>query len=119
MDVEFLAAGGLLERGLWPASDEPPSVAWMLHGTARGPKLERLMEGYHFLRRVEARNRWMTGRGDESLQLNTENIDVLAELVEPGLSPAQLTTRIEDVRSTIRTGYAAVVAAGTIDALCS
>ena len=62
MDLEFLAAGGLLECGLQPTSDDLPSIAWMLRATTSGPAVERLLEDYHFLRRVEARNRWVAGR---------------------------------------------------------
>ncbi len=117
MDVEFLAVGGLLECGVSAGRDELPSIAWMLRATAGGPTVERLLEGYRFLRRVEACNRWVAGRAEESLKLNSESIDVLAELVEPGLTPDTLAIRLADVRRSVRSSFGAVVAAGTIRAL--
>ncbi len=117
MDVEFLAVGGLLECGVSAGRDELPSIPGLLRATVSGPKVERLLEGYRFLRRVEACNRWVAGRAEESLKLNSENIDVVAELVEPGLTPNALAMRLADVRQTVRSSYDAVIAAGTIRAL--
>ncbi len=117
MDVEFLASGGLLECGVAMAPGEPPTIAWMLRASADGPTVDHLLEGYYFLRRVEACNRWVAGRAEESLRLDGESIDVLAELVEPGLTPNALAMRLADVRQTVRSSYDAVIAAGTIRAL--
>ncbi len=69
------------------------------------------------MRRVEACNRWVAGRAEESLRLDGESIDVLAELVEPGLTPNALAMRLADVRQAVRSSYDAVIAAGTIRAL--
>ena len=117
MDVEFLASGGLLECGVSMAPGELPTIAWMLRAAADGPSVDHLLEGYSFLRRVEACNRWVAGRAEESLKLNSENIDVVAELVEPGLTPDALAMRLADVRQTVRSSYDRVIAAGTIRAL--
>jgi len=117
MDVEFLASGGLLECGMSMAPGELPTIAWMLRATADGPTVDHLLEGYYFLRRVEACNRWIAGRAEESLRLDGESIDVLAELVEPGLTPNALAMRLADVRQAVRSSYDAVLAAGTIHAL--
>ncbi len=117
MDVEFLASGGLLECGVAMAPGELPTIAWMLRASADGPTVDHLLEGYCFLRRVEACNRWVAGRAEESLRLDGESIDVLAELVEPGLTPNALAMRLADVRQAVRSSYDAVIAAGTIRAL--
>ncbi len=95
----------------------PRVVQNLLRAAADGPSVDHLLEGYSFLRGVEACNRWVAGRAEESLKLNSENIDVVAELVEPGLTPDALAMRLADVRQTVRSSYDAVIAAGTIRAL--
>ena len=119
MDVDFLAAGGLLERRVRPTSGALPSIPWMLTAIADGPGMEQLLEDYRFLRRVMARTRWVAGRAEDTLKLDGENIDAIAELVEPGLSPEALAGRLAAARSAIRSSYERVIAAGTIGALRS
>jgi glutamate-ammonia-ligase adenylyltransferase len=116
MDVEFLASGGLLERGLQldPAS---LTTAAILRKTASGPRIEELLAAFRFLRQVESRARWVAGRAVEIVQLGKEGSDVIAELVEPGLSEAALEERITASRREIRAAYDAVIKADTIEAL--
>lgn len=117
MDVEFLATGSMLERGEPLPGDTLPSIPAMLRAAIHGPRLERRLESYAFLRRVEACARWVIGRPVESLPLSGETLAVIAELVEPGSSPEQLLARIGDARAGNRRDYEAVIAAGTITAL--
>jgi hypothetical protein len=114
MDVDFLAGGGLLERGAgsFPAL---PSVPALLRACAGGPRVEALLDAYHTLRVAEARARWLAGRGVEVLEMGSAH--VVAELVFPGLDAAGLAARIEAARRRIRTDFDAVVKAGTLDAL--
>ncbi|HVH17013.1 MAG TPA: hypothetical protein VNF72_01825 [Myxococcota bacterium] len=114
MDVDFLAGGGLLERG---AAKLPPlpGVPALLHACARGAQVEALLGDYHTLRAVEARARWLAGRGVDVL--DAQAIGPVAELVEPGLDAAGLSARLDAARRRIRAGFDAVVKAGTIEAL--
>jgi glutamate-ammonia-ligase adenylyltransferase len=116
MDVDFLAGGALLERGNgeFPAY---PSVASMLRTAAEGPGVERLLSHQRMLRIVEARARWVAGRGCETLSRAGEVLPVVAELVEPGLSGPALLERIAESRQHIGDAYDAVVEAGSISAL--
>ena len=113
MDVDFCAGGGVLERGARPYP-ALPSVAAMLEAAA-GPKAPAaLLADYAWLRRVEARARWVSGRGLEELP---DELGAVAELVEPGLGPEGLRERVRDARARIREVYARVVAAESIGAL--
>lgn len=116
MDVDFLAGGALLERG---DADLPalPSVPDMLRAAVRGPRVESLLDDYHQLRRLEARTRWCAGRAVEALDADEALRAVVAELVEPGLTPAQLLARTEAVRARVRAAWHAVTGAGSIQAL--
>jgi glutamate-ammonia-ligase adenylyltransferase len=114
MDVDFLAGGGLLERGA-RAVPALPSVAAMLRACAGGPRVEAILDAYRSLRITEARARWLAGRGVEVLEL--AGATVVAELVEPGLDAAGLAARIDAARRNIREAFDAVVKAGTLDAL--
>ena len=84
MDVDFLAGGGLLERGTL-TFPEFPSVPAMLRACASGPKVRVLLEDYRFLRVIEARARWVAGRGVETFAPDHAGT-LIAELVEPGLT---------------------------------
>jgi [glutamine synthetase] adenylyltransferase / [glutamine synthetase]-adenylyl-L-tyrosine phosphorylase len=116
MDVDFLAGGGLLERGSerFPTF---PSVAAMLRACTSGPRVERLLEDYRLLRIVEARVRWVTGRGVEELDTRGETPALVADLVEPGLGPEALLERIAAARRRIREAWELVVGHGSIGAL--
>ena len=82
---------------------------------ARGAQVEALLGDYHTLRAVEARARWLAGRGVDVL--DAQAIGPVAELVEPGLDAAGLAGRLDAARTRIRAGFDAVVKAGTIEAL--
>lgn len=114
MDVDFLAGGGLLERGTerFPGV---PSVPAMLRACAGGPRIDALLDDYELLRRVEARMRWIAGRGVEVLA--DPAAAVVAELVTPGEGVDTLRRLIGDARERIRAAFAAVVDAGSLDAL--
>jgi len=113
MDVDFCAGGGLLERGATPYPD-PPGVPAMLEAAAGPEAAAGLLADYALLRRVEARARWVAGRGLEELPAELE---VIAELVEAGLTGAGLRKRVAELRTRIREAYDRVIAAGTIAAL--
>ncbi len=118
MDVEFLASGGCLERHAHPCPNLP-SVPAVLRELVSGPRLEEVLNAYHLLRLVEARARWLAERPVESVKLTGERGDLLAELVEPGLSGNELTRRLAEARDTIHSAYQAVVTTGTIDAIAA
>ena len=79
MDVDFLAGGGLLERG---ARDFPafPSVAAMLACTLPEERTRALLADYGALRVVEARARWVAGRPVEEIPAAGEGLVAIAEL---------------------------------------
>jgi len=118
MDVDFLAGGGLLERGADELPDLP-SVPAMLRACAKGPQVESLIDDYQLLRVVEARMRWLAGRPIEILETDEATLPVVAELVEPGLVATTLLDRIEAARTRIRTTYDTVVGAGSLDAIAA
>jgi glutamate-ammonia-ligase adenylyltransferase len=117
MDVEFLATGGLLECGARPEALPLPAIPAMLEACAPGRSVARLAQDYAFLRRVEARARFVAGRAVEELRREGETIAVVAELVEPGLAPAKLAERLGAARTAIRACYERAIAAGSIRAL--
>jgi glutamate-ammonia-ligase adenylyltransferase len=116
MDVDFLAGGGLLERG---ARQFPvyPSVAAMLACTLPEERTQRLRADYAALRVLESRARWVTGRAVEELPAEGEALAAVAELYEPGLTPSQLLDRVRAIRGRIRAAWQAVIHAGSIEAL--
>jgi glutamate-ammonia-ligase adenylyltransferase len=116
MDVDFLAQGGLLERRS-AAFPELPSIPALLRAAVGGPRVEALARDYTWLRLVEARARWLAGRGVEAVELAPPGGSVVAELVEPGLRAEELRSRIAAARSRIAAAFDEVVAAGSIDAL--
>lgn len=115
MDVDFLAGGGLLERGT-DDFPEAPSVPAMLRACVAGTRVEALLSDYQLLRIVEARVRWVAGRGVESLSPD-DPTTLIAELVEPGLAGQELIGRIGDARGRIRALYDAVITQGSLAAL--
>jgi glutamate-ammonia-ligase adenylyltransferase len=115
MDVDFLAGGGLLERGT-PEFPAFPSVAAMLACTV-GERAGALLADYEKLRVVEARARAVAGRAVEELPAQGEAAALVAELVEPGLSVRELLAQVAALRGRVRAAYARVVAAQSIGAL--
>jgi glutamate-ammonia-ligase adenylyltransferase len=116
MDVDFLAGGAVLERGV-RAFPTLPSVTAMLRAVVQGQRVDQLLADYHLLRVTEARARWVAGRAVEDLRTADGELAVIAELVEPGLASEELLARIDAARRRNREGYAAVIAARSIDAL--
>jgi hypothetical protein len=113
MDVDFLAGGGLLERGA-PRFPELPSVRAMWSAALGASVQPALLGDYQLLRRVEACARWVAGRAVEQLPAD---LAAAAELVEPGLTGDALRERVAAARLRIRAAYDRVVAQGTIGAL--
>ncbi len=116
MDMDFLAEGGVLERGR-SGLPEVPSIEALLRHAVQGPRVEGLLEGYRFLRRVEARARWHAGRPVEAVRRDGGALSVVAELVEPGLGASALLERVRRERERIREAFQAVVAARSIAVL--
>jgi glutamate-ammonia-ligase adenylyltransferase len=116
MDVDFLAGGGLIERGTdaYPAL---PSVRAMLRACVEGDRVDALLRDYRLLRIVEARARWIAGRAVEVLEANGDALPLIAELVEPGLTAAALLERIRQARRRTRADFDEVVLANSIAAL--
>ena len=119
MEVEFLASGGILERGTAPEGESLPSVPALLRRVSSGVRSEALLAQYAFLRRVEGCARLISGRAVESVETEGDDALVLAEIVEPGTPAAALAGRIEDARTAIRRSYEAVIESGGIAALSS
>ncbi len=116
MDVDFLAAGGVLERrpDRFPGV---PSVPAMFDAIDDGPSIARLLEDYALLRLVESRARWIAGRSVEDARIAGDELALLAELVDAQIEPARLVERIARAQERIRTAFEAVVASDTISAL--
>ena len=116
MDVDFLAAGGLLER---PPHDFPafPSVPAMLGAAVAGPRTQALLADYGFLRLLEARARWCAGRAVETLEPDAEQRGRVAALIAGDLDAAALEARVGELRRRVRSAWDAVVEADSIAAL--
>lgn len=112
MDVDFVAGGGILERGARPYPD-PPSVAAMLAAAGGADLGAALLADYHWLRRVEACARWAAGRSVERLP---RELATVAELLQPGQGPAALREQVVAVRARIRAVYDRVIAQESIAA---
>jgi glutamate-ammonia-ligase adenylyltransferase len=117
MDVEFLAAGALLESSGTPGEPDWPSVPDMLRHVVRGTRVERLLEGYRFLRLVEARVRWLAGRPVDHFSTAGDVPRLVADLLEPELGPEGLLRRLAEIREATRAAYDEAVGAGSIRAL--
>jgi glutamate-ammonia-ligase adenylyltransferase len=117
MDVEFLAAGALLERGLQLGGSSLPAVPAMLRAAVQGPAVEALLLDYAFLRRVEACARWLAGRAVESIAKTGEPAEWLADLVAPGQPAQRVTLRLAAARERIAQAFERVCAKQTVDAL--
>jgi glutamate-ammonia-ligase adenylyltransferase len=119
MDVDFLAAGAWLERGAHARPPALPSNPALLRAVVEGEGLERLLRAYQFLRLVEARLRWVSGRGVETLDPGSDALPIVAELTDPDLAPETLLLRIHQQRGIIREAFERVVRARTIEALAA
>jgi len=116
MDVDFLAGGGMLERGTPPVPRLASSEA-LLRGSVRGARVDALIDDYAALRRVEARTRLWCGRPVESLDADPDTLAGVAELIEPGLGAGALVERMAALRQRIRAAWNDVIASGGIAAL--
>jgi glutamate-ammonia-ligase adenylyltransferase len=117
MEVDFLAAGALLERRTAPAPGQLPSVPVMLGATLPAAGAADLSEAYAELRLIEACTRWVAGRGVETLRLASESAPLVAELLEPGCDVETLAQRVRDARRRVRRAYERVLDAGTVGVL--
>lgn len=115
MDVDFLAAGGQLERH--PAGDVPPAVPEMLRSVVSGAEVDRLLEGYALLRALEARSRLVAGRATEAVDADPQMLLVVSELLETGLPPSRLLERTSAARRVILAAVEAVLQSGSIAVL--
>jgi glutamate-ammonia-ligase adenylyltransferase len=117
MDVEFLAEGAVLELGFPRDAVAIPSIPALLRALAGADAAAETLRHYAFLRRVESRMRWCTGRAVERLAPDDARLPDVAELVEPGLGADALVARIAAARAAVRRAFDAVIAAGTVRAL--
>jgi glutamine synthetase adenylyltransferase len=91
-----------------------PSVPALLRQVVKGPRVERLLESYRFLRRVEARARWLAGRAIDSLRVDHPQIPLLAELVDPGAGVEAVIERLREELRVARAAFCAVLEGGSI-----
>jgi hypothetical protein len=117
MDVEFLAAGALLERGVQISGASFPAVPVMLRATTGGEPLGSLLADYATLRRVESCARWLAGRAIETLPLAGETAALVADLERPGQSARELAAEVAAARGRIAAAFDRVSAKGSVDAL--
>jgi hypothetical protein len=116
MDVDFLAAGGVLESR--PDRFPPvPSVPTMLNTVAQGSKIAQLIEDYALLRLVESRARLIAGRSVEDARTDGDELALLGELVNPDIAPSALLEEISEAQGRIRTAFESVVEHDAISAL--
>jgi glutamate-ammonia-ligase adenylyltransferase len=116
MDVDFLAAGGVLELrpDRFPLV---PSVPAMLNAIAQGSKVARLLEDYALLRLVESRARLIAGRSVEDARTDGDELALLGELVDPGIEPSALLEEISEAQERIRAAFESVVERNAISTL--
>jgi glutamate-ammonia-ligase adenylyltransferase len=117
MDVDFLAAAGLLEQGPAAKLPEIPSNPAMLRSAVAGGLLERLLDAYRVLRGVEAIARWVSGRAIEVFDPKSEAFALCAELADLPGGVGGLVAHIAASRATIREAFQAVLRRGSIAAL--
>ncbi len=116
MDVDFLAAGGVLESR--PDRFPPvPSVPAMLNTVAQGSKIAQLIEDYALLRLVESRARLIAGRSVEDARTDGDELALLGELVDPDIAPSALLEKVSKAQNRIRTAFQSVVERDAISAL--
>jgi glutamate-ammonia-ligase adenylyltransferase len=116
MDVDFLAAGGVLEvrPDRFPLL---PSVPAMLDTVAQGPRVAQLLEDYALLRLVESRARLIAGRSVDDARTDGDEFVLLAEFVDPDLEPPALLEEISAAQERIRAAFESVVERDAISAL--
>jgi glutamate-ammonia-ligase adenylyltransferase len=117
MDVEFLAAGALLERGLQLGGASLPAVPAMLRAALPDARVEPVIADYAVLRRVEACARWLAGRAQETIPRGGEAADAVADLLRPGMPAAELSATVDAARARIASAFEAVAERATIEAL--
>jgi glutamate-ammonia-ligase adenylyltransferase len=116
MDAEFLAQGAALELGLDPARTPLPAVPALLREFG-GEAAEAPIAAYLLLRKVESRARWISRRPVEQLDREDPRLPEVAELCEPGWTPATLEEQIAEARSILRKAFSRVTEAETARAL--
>lgn len=118
MQFEFLATGALLEKGSGQLGPAAPATLAMLERCApANGRSAQVQAAYALLCEVEACARWRAGRAVESVPSDAASLDLIADLVEPGLSSRALLERLEAARNEIATAFEAVTSAHSIDAL--
>jgi glutamine synthetase adenylyltransferase len=116
MDVDFLAAGGVLE--VQPKKFPPvPSAPAMLTSAAQGSKVGQLLDDYALLRLVESRARFIAGRPVEEARTDGEEFSMLSELVNPTIESPALSEAISEAQDRIRAAFESVIERNTISAL--
>ncbi len=118
MDVDFLAAGGVLETG-GAGFPRLPSVPAMLHSLGRGAQIDQLLADYGFLRQIESRARWIAGRATDEARIDQDGLALLADLSNLDLEPEPLLDELTAVRERIRAAFDSVVRARSIAAVTS
>jgi glutamate-ammonia-ligase adenylyltransferase len=116
MDVDFLGAGAVLERGAQRKPPDVPSNPALLRSMAEGEGVEALLAAYTELRRIEAAARWVSGRAIEALEPGAETFAFIAAVVDAA-RPRELLERVHRTRGQIRHAFSAVVREGSIAAL--
>ncbi len=116
MDVDFLAAGGMLELrpDRFPLL---PSVPGMLNTIAQNSKVTQLLDDYALLRLVESRARLIAGRSVDDARTDGDQLALLGELVDPKIEPSALLEEICKAQERIRTAFESVVSHDAISAL--
>jgi glutamine synthetase adenylyltransferase len=89
----------------------------LLEAVVQGTDPAKLLGDYRLLRLVESRARWTAGRAVDEIQTNESDLDLLAELVEPGSRGVDLRRTLDAARKRIRAEFESVVSAGSISAL--
>jgi len=118
MDVDFLAAGGVLE--VQPKKfPHLPSAPAMLTSVAQASKVGQLLDDYALLRLVESRARFIAGRPVEEVRTDGEEFSMLSELVDPTLESPALSEAISEAQERIRAAFESVIERNTISALFS
>jgi glutamate-ammonia-ligase adenylyltransferase len=116
MDVDFLAAGGVLEvrPDHFPLL---PNVPQMLDTVAQGPRAAQLLKDYALLRLVESRARLIAGRSVDDARTDGDEFALLAEFVDPDSEPPVLLEEISAAQERIRAAFESVIERDAISAL--
>jgi glutamine synthetase adenylyltransferase len=116
MDVDFLAAGSVLELrpDRFPLV---PSVPAMLNAAVQGSKVSQLLEDYALMRLVESRARLIAGRSVEDARTDGDEFALLGELVDPGIESSVLLEEISKAQERIRAAFESVIERDAITAL--